>query len=89
MTLGGRLHAVSETKVGPDDYGSPQPPLPGYGLVDLFANYKLQNGVELSAGISNVFNVAYTPALSTTPDLSTSGGTGRGRTFEVSAKAKF
>jgi hemoglobin/transferrin/lactoferrin receptor protein len=90
LTLGGRLHAVSETKVGYDDENGVQPPpLPGYQLVDLFANYKLENGIELGAGISNVFNVAYTSSLSTTPDLDPAGGTGRGRTFELTAKARF
>lgn len=90
LTLGGRLHAVSETRLGVDtESGATLDPLPGYQLVDLFANYKLENGIELGAGVSNVFNVAYTPSLSTTPDLDPVGGTGRGRTFELTAKARF
>jgi len=89
LTLGGRLSAVSETKTGPDAYGAPQPPLPGYNLVDAFANYKFDNGVELGASVSNIFDVSYTPSLSTTPDLNPAGGTGRGRTFELNLKANF
>lgn len=88
LTLGGRLYAVSQSYVGAVNVSAGQSPYqPGYTLVDLFANYKLQNGIELGANVSNVFNVAYTPALSTTPSLTVPAG--RGRTFELTAKAKF
>jgi hemoglobin/transferrin/lactoferrin receptor protein len=88
LTLGGRLYAVSQSYVGTVNVSAGQSAYqPGYQLVDLFANYKLENGLELGANISNVFNVAYTPALSTTP--TTQGVTGRGRTVELTAKARF
>ncbi len=89
LTLGGRLYAVSESYVGEVNVGPGQSPYePGYGLVDLFANYKFENGIELSANVSNVFDNSYTPALSTPPGGSTVD-TGRGRTFFITAKAKF
>ncbi|MGB3387361.1 MAG: hemin receptor, partial [Pseudaminobacter sp.] len=75
---------IGEINVAPGD----SPYEPGYGLVDMFANYKFDNGLELSANVSNLFDKSYSPALSTAP-----GGnpidTGRGRTFFVTAKAKF
>ncbi len=88
LTLGTRLYAVSESYIGDINVSPGESPYqPGYGLVDVFANYKLPNGIELGANVSNLFNVAYTPALSTTP--TTTGVTGRGRTIEVTAKGRF
>jgi hemoglobin/transferrin/lactoferrin receptor protein len=88
LTMGGRYYAVSQSYIGTVNVsGGASPYAPGYQLVDLFANYKMQNGLELGANISNVFNVAYTPALSTTPSLTVAAG--RGRTFELTAKARF
>jgi hemoglobin/transferrin/lactoferrin receptor protein len=82
LTLGGRVTAVSATSHTETD--TPK----GYSLVDLFANYKFDNGIELGANVSNLFDTSYTPALSYTP--STTGiATGRGRTFELSLKANF
>ena len=59
----------------------------GYGVVDLFANYQWENGLELTASVTNVFDKTYTPASSTIQ--STTIDTGRGRTFMVTAKARF
>jgi len=90
LTLGARLYAVSNTNQGLDSETlEPLAPLPGDNLVDLFANYKFDNGLEIGANVSNVFDVSYSPSLSTTPDLDPAGGTGRGRTFEFTAKASF
>ncbi|MCG5477161.1 MAG: TonB-dependent receptor, partial [Sinorhizobium fredii] len=61
--------------------------VPGYGLVDLFANYKFENGLELTGSVTNVFDKTYTPASSTIAGSTVD--TGRGRTFLVTAKAKF
>lgn len=89
LTVGARGYLVSESYVGEDNVGPGVSPYePGYELVDLFANYKFENGIELSANVSNVFDTAYTPALSTPPGGS-SVETGRGRTFFLTAKAVF
>jgi hemoglobin/transferrin/lactoferrin receptor protein len=89
LTLGARAYVVSESYIGEINVAPGDSPYePGYGLVDLFANYKFDNGLELSANVSNLFNKSYSPALSTAP-----GGnpidTGRGRTIFLTAKARF
>lgn len=89
LTVGTRAYLVSESYIGDVNaslYGLPAYQS-GYGLVDLFANYKLENGLEFSANVSNVFDKTYTPALSTSPGGPTD--TGRGRTFFITAKASF
>ena len=89
MTAGGRVYAVSKSYVGEVNVAPGASPYePGYGLVDLFANYKFENGLELSANVSNVFDKSYSPALSTPPG-GTTVETGRGRTFFITAKANF
>lgn len=89
LTVGSRFYAVSESYVGEPNVGPGEDPHePGYGLVDLFANYRLKNGLELSANVVNLFDETYTPALSTPPGGS-SVDTGRGRTFLFTAKATF
>lgn len=89
LTVGTRLYAVSESYIGEVNAAPGQRPFePGYGLVDLFANYRFRNGLELSANVVNVFDETYTPALSTPPGGSAID-TGRGRTFLVTAKATF
>ncbi len=89
LTAGARVYVVSESYVGDINATIWGVPLyePGYELVDLFANYKFDSGVEISANVSNLFDKAYTPALSTLPG----GGmhTGRGRTIFFTAKATF
>ncbi|KAA0969332.1 TonB-dependent receptor [Aureimonas fodinaquatilis] len=89
LTVGARAYAVSRSYVGEVNVPSGVSPYePGYELVDLFGNYKFDNGIELSGNITNLFDEAYTPALSTPP-----GGsdieTGRGRTFFMTAKFNF
>ena len=89
LTVGTRISAVSESYVGTVNVAAGQSPFePGYGLVDLFANYKFEGGLEVSANVVNLFDATYTPALSTPPGGSTVE-TGRGRTFLVTAKATF
>ena len=91
LTIGTRFYAVSQTDNGQGNFDNDLVSsryAPAYQLVDLFANYQLENGIELSANVSNVFNVSYSPALSTNV-TSTGPATGRGRSFEVTAKAAF
>lgn len=53
-----------------------------YALVDVFANYKFTENVDLTLKVNNVFNKTYTPALSTS-------GSGQGRSFMVATQFKF
>lgn len=88
LTIGGRLYAVSESYIGEINVAPGQSPYQeGYELVDIFTNYKFENGFELTASVLNVFDKEYTPALSTSPSITVD--TGRGRTFLVTAKATF
>lgn len=71
----------------------------GYELLDLFANYRLWEGVTLNGTVTNVFDTTYTPVLGTAPSSScvsftpgvcpASPESGRGRTFILSARAQF
>ena len=85
LTVGTRLYAVSNAFVG--EINRTPPNVPGYGLVDLFANYKFENGFEVTATVTNLFDKTYTPSSSTIAGSTID--TGRGRTFLVTAKAKF
>jgi len=88
LTVGTRLYAASRANIGDINVAPGDSPYkPGYGLVDLFANYKFEQGFEVTASVTNVFDRAYTPASSTIAGSAVE--TGRGRTFIVTAKAKF
>ncbi len=95
---------MGDLNVGPPGFASYAGPfMPGYTLVDLFTSYKFDNGLELGATVTNLFNVDYTPALTTplvpqgpiTPtncfgsNLTGCNDSGRGRTFLVTAKTQF
>lgn len=98
LTVGTRVFIASEAFVGlvnnPTD-----PYTDGYTLVDVFSSYKFDNGLQLGATVTNVFDVTYTPATSTPPSSSCGSfipgacppgpDTGRGRTFLLTAKAQF
>ncbi len=88
LTVGTRFYAVSQAFIGEVNVTPPASAfVDGYGLVDLFANYKFENGLELTGSVTNVFDKTYTPASSTIAGSTVD--TGRGRTFLVTAKAKF
>lgn len=89
LTVGTRLYAAGKADIGQINATNAGRPrfMSGYGVVDLFANYKWENGLELTASVTNVFDKTYTPASSTIQ--STAIDTGRGRTFMVTAKARF
>ncbi|CCM76563.1 TonB-dependent receptor domain-containing protein [Rhizobium mesoamericanum] len=89
LTIGTRLFAAGRADIGQINATNAGRPrfMSGYGVVDLFANYKWENGLELTASVTNVFDKTYTPASSTIQ--STTIDTGRGRTFMVTAKATF
>lgn len=88
LTLGTRYYKVSRSFIGEINAPAGDPWEPGYGLVDLFANYVFTNGTELRANVSNLGDKAYTPVLST-PAGGTDLDTGRGRTVSVTAKFRF
>lgn len=101
LTVGGRVTYNSESDVGDvnvatGSYASRF--MPGYTLVDLFTSYKFDNGVELGTTVINLFDVDYTPALSTPFNAATGcfgsntpgcNDSGRGRTVLFTAKAQF
>jgi hemoglobin/transferrin/lactoferrin receptor protein len=106
LTVGTRISYFSETFVGGVNsgvfYGAPY--MPGYTLVDLFSSYKVNSALEVGLTVTNLFDVEYTPSLSTpiipqgpiTPtncfgtNLSPlCNDSGRGRTFMFTAKMQF
>jgi len=106
LTIGTRVSYFSETDVGAINStpGPGQPPpyasryMPAYTLVDLFSNYKFDNGLDLGLNVSNLLDEDYTPAQSTTFSYagqcfgSNSPGcntTGMGRTVYLTARAQF
>jgi hemoglobin/transferrin/lactoferrin receptor protein len=88
LTVGARGYFASRSFIGEVNQTGPSPYLAGYQLLDLFGSYKFDNDIDLSLTVSNVTNVDYTPAL-TTSGTGFSGDTGRGRTFLLSTRAKF
>ncbi|MBR0683324.1 TonB-dependent receptor [Roseomonas eburnea] len=53
-----------------------------YNLFDLFASVRVTENLDLNARVTNLFDVAYTPFLSTT-------GTGQGRTIYFGLQARL
>ena len=92
LTLGARGYIASKSYNGADvvpTNGDPSNPYnDAYELLDLFANYEMTKDIDVGLTISNVFDRAYTPAL-TTPATNFTGELGRGRTFLVTTKAQF
>ena len=87
LTVGGRLSYVGETRGGAGFFGTQAADWDAYTLVDAFANYTFDNGLDLSANVTNLFDKAYTPASSNISGFT--GDTGRGRTFLLTAKMQF
>ena len=91
LTIGARSYINSKSQKG-DANVSPGDPLfyDGYTTYDVFSSYKVTNDFDVALTVSNLTNVAYTPALSA---LGTGANapveTGRGRTFLLTTKAKF
>ncbi|KAB2700378.1 TonB-dependent receptor domain-containing protein [Brucella haematophila] len=79
LTVGGRYSYVS----GGDTVGyAGVTQSDSYGLVDVFANYKFTDNVDLTLKVNNLFDKSYTPFLSTS-------GSGQGRTFLVATQFQF
>jgi hemoglobin/transferrin/lactoferrin receptor protein len=87
LTVGTRINYVSNgwTNVGnePDSTSTPiNVETDGYTLVDLFANYKVNDNIDIAFRVTNLFDKQYTPALTTY-------GSGQGRTFYASTQFQF
>jgi hemoglobin/transferrin/lactoferrin receptor protein len=99
LTLGTRVSYFSESFVGNENVGGfyAAPFMPGYTLVDLFSTYKLNDRMELGVNVINLFDIDYTPALSTPivgatcfgSNLPNCNDSGRGRTILFTAKTQF
>ncbi len=100
LTLGGRVSYFSESDVGANNvegfYASQF--MPAYTLVDFFSSYKVTENFQVDFNINNLFNKDYTDALTTAffdgpncygSNLPGCNDTGMGRTFFVTAKARF
>ncbi len=89
LTVGARGYFASKAYTGGDLIPTNGDPYtPGYELLDLFASYKFDSGLQLGASVTNVFDEAYTP-YTATPATGFTGDTGRGRTVLLTAKAQF
>ena len=102
LTVGARVTYTSSSRVGAGNFGPgsnyTSEIMPSYTLVDLFTKYKVSETFEVGATVANLFDVDYTPALSTpfTANGTCFGGnapgcqdSGRGRTFLFTAKTHF
>ena len=107
LTIGTRVSYFSETDIGlvntipqgpqPAAYASQY--MPGYAVVDLFSNYKVNPNLDLGLNVTNLLDEDYTPALSTTftspsnqcfgSNYPNCNSTGIGRTFYLTARSQF
>lgn len=89
-TIGGRVFYASDAYVGTNNVApNASPYTDGYTLVDLYTSFKLTPDIEVGATMTNVMDVGYTPATSTSVTGGFDGETGRGRTTLFTARAKF
>ncbi|MBS0239192.1 MAG: TonB-dependent hemoglobin/transferrin/lactoferrin family receptor [Proteobacteria bacterium] len=95
LTVGARAYYTSKSQAGDlntESFGGPAF-YEGYTTYDLFSNYKVNDDVDVGLNITNLTDVAYSPALS----AGGTGGsinhvpadTGRGRTFLLTTRAQF
>jgi hemoglobin/transferrin/lactoferrin receptor protein len=90
LTVGARSYIVSDSQRG-DVNVEPGDPLfyKGYTTYDLFTNYKLTDDINVALTVTNLTDVAYTPALSALGTGTAPVETGRGRTFLLTTRANF
>ncbi len=95
LTVGARAYFTSKSQSGDlntESFGGPAF-YDGYSTYDLFSDYNITNDINVGLTVSNLTDVAYSPALS----AGGTGGsvnnvpddTGRGRTFLLTTRAKF
>jgi hemoglobin/transferrin/lactoferrin receptor protein len=94
LTIGARTYIASKSQKGDPNVGSDGVLFyDGYTTYDLFSSYKVTSDIDVALSVTNLTDVAYSPALST----GGTGGainnvpedTGRGRTFLLTTKARF
>lgn len=84
LVIGMRGTFVSQTDIGGGNFEE------SYSLADFFSTYEAYEGLDLGLTVTNLFDRAYTPALSTVPTGNPAGlETGRGRTFLLTTRAQF
>ena len=94
LTIGARGYITSKSFLGlPNATPGASPFLDGYTTVDIFSSYKVTEDVNVALTVTNVGDVAYTPALSSGGITNTANPipveTGRGRTFLLTTRAQF
>jgi hemoglobin/transferrin/lactoferrin receptor protein len=94
LTIGARAYVTSKSFLGlPNITPDGSLFLDGYTTVDIFSSYKVTEDVNVALSVTNVGDVAYTPALSsaatTSPTNPVPIDTGRGRTFLLTTRAQF
>lgn len=87
-TIGARTYMASKAYVGLVNNPA-NPYTDGYALLDLYTSYKITPEIEIGATMTNVTDVAYTPATSTPGTGGFVGDTGRGQTTIFTLRAKF
>jgi hemoglobin/transferrin/lactoferrin receptor protein len=84
LEVGMRGTFVSKTDLGSGTFND------AYQIADFFSTYTVREGLNLGLTVENLFDTAYTPALSTLPSGAPAGfDIGRGRTFILSTRAQF
>lgn len=89
LTLGAQYLSVGEvTRTQRSNPSAPAEVDAGYNLVNVFADYQVNDNVHLNLGVDNLFNTAYTDPQSA---WSTSAVTeqGKGRTFKISLTGRI
>lgn len=90
FTVGARANIVSDSQKADVNVGSDGVlTYEGYTTYDLFSSYKVTDDIDVSLNVTNLTDVAYTPALSAPATGDAPVETGRGRTFLLTTKARF
>jgi hemoglobin/transferrin/lactoferrin receptor protein len=90
LTVGARAYLTSESQKGEVNVSTGDPLFyEGYTTYDLFSSYKVTDDIDVSLNVTNLTDVAYTPALSAPATGDAPVDTGRGRTFLLTTKARF
>jgi hemoglobin/transferrin/lactoferrin receptor protein len=90
LTVGARAYLTSKTYKGDVNGGGYWD---AYNTVDLFSSYAVTDDITVGLNVTNLMDVAYTPALSTgntsSNPFAPAVDTGRGRTFLLTTRANF
>ncbi|WP_244534703.1 TonB-dependent receptor [Hyphomicrobium sp. CS1GBMeth3] len=90
LVIGAKGYIVSEAYIGEINVAPGAHPFTdGYELLDLYASYKTDYNTTLGVTVTNVFDRAYTPELSTGASGGFTGDTGRGRTALFTLRSQF